>query len=202
MRRSAAALAVALAGVLALAGCAAPSGDAEPEPAGDAGVDEPTAPEEEPTDPTDPACLIGDWQIAQDQMQSFYDALSGDVEGLSIGVEGDTGLSFTGTEYRYTPDFTLTLDIDGVGEGEGVTTGSLGGEYTAEGGVITTVLGDNDVAVAVTVLGQSIDGSELFGSFIESDPINEAPFDCSSGAPVLQFETPTGRSPVVLTPAS
>jgi hypothetical protein len=199
MRR--AAVAVTVAGVLALAGCGAPSGGAEPEPADDAAVEEPTAPEEEPTDPTDPACLVGDWQIAQDQLQSFYDTLSSEVEGVDFTIEGGTGLSFTADEYRYTPAFTLLLEIEGGASGEGVTSGSLGGTYTAEDGVITTTLADNDLAVAITVAGQTLDGSDLLGSFIESDPINQAPFDCSTGSPVLQFETSTGRTPVVLTPA-
>lgn len=201
MRR--AAVAVTIAGVIALAGCGAPSVGADTDPAEVPGAEGSTTPEEEaPVDPTDPACLVGDWQIAQDQMQSFYDTLSDGVDGVSVDIEGSTGLSFTATEYRYTPDFTLLLTIEGVGTGEGVTSGSLGGGYTAEDGVVTTALADNDVTVAMTVLGQSIDGTDLLGSFIESDPINQAPFDCSSGAPVLQFETPTGRTPVALTPAS
>jgi hypothetical protein len=199
MRR--ATMAGALIGLLALAGCTATEDGAEPAPDEEPSVDGTDDSGDEALDPTDPACLIGDWVLAEDQMQSFYDAISTEVESVSFTVEGDTGLSFTATDYRYTPDFTLVLEIDNVGNGEGVTTGSLGGTYTATGGVITTTLADNDVAVTVTVLGQTIDGSDLFGSFIESDPINAAPFDCSSGAPVLQFETPTGRTPVALTPA-
>lgn len=199
MRR--AAVAITAAAVLALAGCGAPSEGADTDPAEGPAAEEPTSPEEAPVDPTDPACLVGDWQIAQDQMQSFYDALSSEVEGVDITIEGGTGLSFTADEYRYTPSFTLLLEIEGGTSGEGVTSGSLGGTYTAEDGVITTTLADNDLAVAITVAGQTLDGTDLLGSFIESDPINQAPFDCSTGSPVLQFETSTGRTPVVLTPA-
>ena len=200
MRR--AAVAMTIAGVLALAGCGAPSGDAEPDPAEDAAVDEPAAPEEdEALDPTDPACLIGDWQIAEDQMQSFYDAIATDIDGIAFTVDGSVDLSFTADEYRYTSDFVLDLTVEGAGGGEGVATGGLGGTYTAADGVITTTLVDNDLSVIVTVMGQTIDGSELAGGLLLSDPINEAPYDCSSGTPVLQFETGSGRTPVALTPA-
>ncbi|MFL0713646.1 MAG: hypothetical protein ACJLS2_14520 [Microcella pacifica] len=202
MRRAGFAATIAVAGALALTGCGAPSGDAEPDPAEDGAVEEPTAPEEKPTDPTDPACLVGDWRIAEDQMQSFYDALAADLDGVSFAIDGSVGLSFTADEYRYTSDFVLDLTIDGAGEGEGVATGGLGGTYTAEDGVITTTLVDNDLSVIVTVMGQTIDGSDLAGGLLLSDPINDAPFDCSSGTPVLQFETGSGRTPVALTPAS
>ena len=202
MRRAGFAATIAVTGALALTGCGAPSGDAEPDPADDAAVEEPTAPEEEPTDPTDPACLVGDWQIAEDQMHSFYDALAADLDGVSFAIDGSVGLSFTADEYRYTSDFVLDLTIDGAGEGEGVATGGLGGTYTAEDGVITTTPVDNDLSVIVTVMGQTIDGSDLAGGLLLSDPINDAPFDCSSGTPVLQFETGSGRTPVALTPAS
>ncbi|MER3390819.1 MAG: hypothetical protein RJQ01_12435 [Microcella sp.] len=199
MRR--AVTAVTIAGVLVLAGCGAPAGDADTEPE-DAAVEEPTAPEEEPIDPTDPACLVGDWQIAEDQMQSFYDALAVGIDGIEFAVDGSVGLSFTADEYRYTSDFVLDLTVEGGTTGEGVATGGLGGTYTAEDGVITTTLVDNDLSVIVTVMGQTIDGSDLAGGLLLSDPINDAPFDCSSGAPVLQFETGSGRTPVALTPAS
>jgi len=194
------AFAVAMVGVLAIAGCT--PADEEPDaPLDETTTDSVDAPEDEPSDPTDPSCLIGDWEIAQAELQSYYDVVSGEVDGVTFGIEGGTGLSFTATEYRYTPGFTLLLEIDGATSGEGTATGSLGGTYTAEDGVITTELADNDLSVVVTVLGQTIDGSDLAGGFLQSDPINQAPFDCSSGTPVLQFETSSGRTPVALTPA-
>jgi hypothetical protein len=199
MRR--ATTAITMAAVLALAGCTPGESDAEPAPVDEAGTGGTGTTVEESPDPTDPACLVGDWQIAEDQMQSFYDATTGEVEGITFEVVGGVDLSFTVDEYRYTSDFTLLLDVEGAGSGEGVATGGLGGSYTAEDGVITTTLVDNDLAVVVTVLGQTIDGSDLAGGLLESDPINEAPFDCSTGNPVLQFETSTGRTPVELTPA-
>jgi hypothetical protein len=197
MRRAPLALSATAAALLLLAGCSAP---AETE------VDPPVAGEstepEAPTDPTDPACLVGDWRITQDQMQSFYDAVSGSTEGLELTIEGDTGLSFTADSYVYTPSFTLLLDIADV-QGQGVTTGSIGGSYSASEGVITTTVVDNDLETIVTIAGVTQDASSELGAIIASDPINAAPFDCSDpDAPVLQFDTGTGaRTPVALTPA-
>jgi len=153
------------------------------------------------TDPLDPSCLIGDWVLTQDQMQSFYDAVASESGGITFTAEGSAGLSFTAADYRWTPEFTLILEIAGL-EGKGVTTGTLGGTYTAAAGLITTTVGDNNLSATVTVNGATQDGSELLGAFITSDPINDTPYDCSDPeAPVLQFETATGRTPIVLAPA-
>ena len=200
MRRTV--LAVTAVTVLALAGCStgeAPEPETDPSALASDATPDPDAPV---ADPLDPECLIGDWRISQAEMQSFYDAVSGTTEGLTLTIEGDTGLSFTADQYRYTPSFTLVLDIAGV-LGEGVTTGSLGGGYTASAGVITTTVGDNDLQTIVTINGATQDASGTLGSIIASDPINQAPFDCTDPAsPVLQFETGTGgRTPVALTPA-
>ena len=183
--------------LLVLAGCTA-SGttDAEVEPTDAAaeGSTESTT----PSDPLDPACLIGDWVLTQEQMQSFYDAVASETEGITLTAEGSAGLSFTDTDYRWTPEFTLILDFAGV-EGRGVTTGTLGGTYTAAAGVITTTVGDNNLSATLTINGAEQDGSELLGAFISSDPINDTPYDCTDpDAPELQFETATGRTPIVL----
>lgn len=155
----------------------------------------------EAVDPTDPACLVGDWRITQEQMQVFYDAVSSSSEGLALTIDGDTALSFTATDYRYTPEFTLRLEVVGV-VGEGDTTGTLGGTWTGADGVITTSIVDNDLSTIVTVNGVTQDASDILGSIIASDPINNAPFDCTNpAAPVLQFDTGSGRVPVALTPA-
>ncbi len=197
MRR--AALASTAVALLVLAGCSAddPS-DPEVDPIS-AETSDPDAPV---SDPLDPDCLIGDWLITQSEMQSFYDAVSGTTDGLALTVQGDTGLSFTEDEYRYTPSFTLMLEVAGV-MGEGVTTGSLGGTYTASAGVITTTVGDNNLSAVVTINGATQDASGVLGGIISSDPINPAPFECiDPAAPVLQFETGSGgRTPVALTPA-
>lgn len=198
MRRTTTATAVATASILSLMLVGCSTGTETPAASSEAEAPEASeAPA--PVDPTDPACLIGDWLITEAQMQSFYDALSSEIDGLSIAIAGDTGLSFTSDTYVYTPDFVLTLEVSGI-EGEGDTSGSLSGSWTASEGVLTTEVGENSLATQITVLGVTQDGSELLGSFITSDPINSAPFDCSDpAAPVLQFETSTGRTPIVLT---
>ncbi len=198
MRRAPFAVTAAAATLLALTGCVGPGDEPEPEtdPSADASV-EPTA----DADPSDPGCLIGDWRITQEQMQVFYDAVSSASEGLSLTIVGDTGLRFTETDYLYTPGFTLQLEVSGV-SGEGVTTGSIGGTWTADAGVITTTVGDNNLSTIVTINGVTQDASAVLGGIIASDPINEAPFDCSDpAAPVLQFDTGSGRVPVALTAA-
>ncbi len=198
MRR--AALAVTAAALFALVGCT-PGDEPRTDPIA-APSDLTTDPDAPAADPIDPDCLIGDWLITQSEMQGFYDAVSGSTDGLVLTIEGDTGLSFTADEYLYTPTFTLILEIAGV-MGEGVTTGSLGGTWTASAGVITTTLGANDLETIVTINGTTQDASSTLGSIIASDPINQAPFDCTDPeSPVLQFETGTGsRTPVALTPA-
>ncbi len=200
MRR--ASLSLTAVALLMLAGCSTGDAtDADTDPSDEASA-EAAETEAPPADPFDPACLVGDWRITQAEMQNFYDAVSGTTEGLTLTIEGDTGLSFTADQYRYTPTFTLLLDIAGVA-GEGVTTGSLGGTYTADGGVITTTLGDNNLETIVTINGMTQDASGVLGSIIASDPINQAPFDCTDpSSPVLQFETGSGgRTPVALTAA-
>lgn len=197
MRR--ASLTLSAVALLVLAGCAPDGGtDAEPDsPVSAEGV-ETEAPS---SDPLDPACLVGNWVLTQEQMQSFYDAVASEAEGITFTAEGSAGLSFTATEYRWSPEFTLILEVAGL-EGRGETTGTLGGTYTAAEGIITTTLGDNNLAATLTINGAEQDGSELLGSFITSDPINDTPYDCTDPeAPVLQFETSTGRTPVVLTRA-
>lgn len=186
---------------LLLAGCSTGAESPEGGPSAEASADGDT-PAPAPADPTDPACLIGDWVITEAQMQSFYDVLSDPVNDVFVTVEGETGLSFTADTFEYTPNFVLNLEISGV-EGEGVTSGSLSGSWSASGGVLTTEVGENSLTSEVTVLGVTQDGTELLGSFITSDPINSAPFDCSDpAAPVIEFETTTGRTPIVLSARS
>lgn len=198
MRR--ASLAATVIAVLVLAGCSAGDAtEAEFDPSA-AATGEATAPEAPSTDPLDPACLIGDWVLTQEQMQSFYNAVATEAEGVTFTAEGSAGLSFAATTYRWTPEFTLILELVGVDvEGQGVTTGTLGGTYTASEGIITTTVGDNNLSATLTINGATQDGSDVLGAFISSDPINDTPYDCSDPeAPVLQFETATGRTPIVL----
>ncbi len=199
---------LAVIGLIALAGCTggepmpAPDLDVSASPAPAPPADEPddTA-EPEPSDPFDPACLVGEWVIPQSEMQRFYDDAVADSPELRFIVEGDTGLWFDEETYVYTPEFTLTLELVDLGAtGSGATSGSLAGSYLAELGIITTRVESNNVTIALTVMGQQLDGTELLGSIIASDPVNEAIFECGPDGPVIQFSHGSGSTPVALRP--
>lgn len=193
MTRLALALPVLSLAALALAGCSAAS---ESTPGGAATTAPTTAPEEEAA-ASGPECLIGDWYITQEQMQSFYDAVSAANE-LAITIDGGSGLAFTESTYTYTPEFTLRLTVAGL-EGTGTITGGISGDYTADESTITTAHEVSDVTLTVDVAGQVIDGTDQFGAILASAPINSAPYECGAEGPVIQFDTGSGRVPIQLT---
>ena len=198
LRRLRALAAVSVLSLGALTACSAPADSEEPE-SSETDASAPAEPEEEMV--SGPECLIGDWYIAEDQMQGFYSGVSGTTEGLNISVEGGTGLSFTDTTYTYTPDFTILLEVAGS-EGVGSITGAI--DYDATESVITTSHEESDIAVTVSVGGVSVDGTDLTQSFISSAPINSAPYECGTDGPIIQFST-GDDSPTVamqLSPAS
>ena len=175
-------------GTSATPGAENPAADPAPEPA---------------TDPAQSAdCLIGDWYIENDEMQGFYDALATSVDGgVSFDISGGTGLSFTATDYTYTPEFELKLSVSGL-SGTGVITGEVTGDYTAADGVITTAFEESNVALTVKVGGVTQDGTELFGDILRSAPINSAPFECTPAGPIIGLDTGGDRHSVQLTPRS
>ncbi|MEL0627663.1 hypothetical protein V6245_11990 [Salinibacterium amurskyense] len=200
LRRLRALAAVSVLSMGALTACSAPADSEEPV-ASETDASAPAEPEEEMV--SGPECLIGDWYITEDQMQGFYSAVSGTTEGLDISVEGGTGLSFTDTTYTYTPDFTILLEVAGS-EGVGSITGAIDGDYEASDTVITTSHDESDIAMTVTVGGVSVDGTDLTEGFLNSAPINSAPYECGTDGPIIQFST-GDDSPTVamqLTPAS
>lgn len=200
-------LGIGVVGVGLLSACAAPTPTPTPDPT--SADEEAVASETDATDDTSeeaasaPECLIGDWYIAEDQMQSFYSAVSGSNDGLDISVEGGTGLSFTDTGYTYTPDFAILLQVAGT-EGKGSITGGVVGDYSATEAEITTSHDVSDVSVSVTVSGVTMDGTDLFGDFMASAPINSAPYECGPEGPIILFDTgdDNPRVPIQLTPAS
>jgi hypothetical protein len=202
-RRALAAAALIVFGTSALTACASPS----PEPTGagtataSAGDSTATEPSEESA-PTGPECLIGDWYIAEDQMQEFYSAVSESSSDFSISVSGGTGLSFSETTYTYTPDFAILLEVAGM-EGKGAITGAISGDYSATDEEITTSQEVSNIAVTVTVGGTTTDGTNLTDSFLASAPINSAPYECGADGLIIQFDTGDGnpRVPIQLIPA-
>lgn len=189
-RRTASLAALAAFSSLVLLGCSAPA-PAEP-PADDPDVETPDA-------ASGDDCLVGDWVIAEDQMDAFYGQIAAESgNGLAFDVEGDTALTFTETTYEYLPRFSLVLEIAGQ-SGRGDVTGSVRGDYTAADGVLTTENDTSDLALQVEVGGVSMDGSELGNSIIASQPINDVTYTCVSGAPVIDFKTVDSTIPITLT---
>ncbi|MBH0117239.1 hypothetical protein I6E52_10315 [Salinibacterium sp. NG253] len=199
-RRFQAVAALSLLSLGLLSACTPP--DEEPA-ATDAAVDASAPEEAEEEAVTGPECLIGDWYIAEDQMQGFYSAVSGSNDGLDISVEGGTGLAFTDATYTYTPDFEILLQVAGA-EGTGEITGGISGDYSATDSVITTSQEVSDIAVTVTVSGVTVDGTDLTNSFLADAPINSAPYECGDDGPIIHFSTGEGNPtvPMQLTPAS
>ena len=150
-----------------------------------------------------PDCLIGNWVITDSEMNAFYDTIEGQIEGgdVEFSITGQTLLDFTADTFRYTPAFTLTLDVVGQA-GEGVTSGSVGGTYVGEDGLLTTTLTESSLDLTVTVMGQTFDGSDMANGTLNSFPIVDSPYTCGPN-PTIMFKTSVEgvRHPVTLTPA-
>jgi len=191
--------AVSLLSLGALSACATPTTDPPTPGAGG----ESAAPDPGEESASGPECLVGDWYIAEDQMQAFYTAVSATNDGLDITVDGGTGLSFSAATYTYTPDFAIVLQVAGA-EAEGSISGGISGDYSATEAEITTSHEVSNVALSVTVSGITIDGTELVGDILASAPINSAPYECGDVGPIISFDTGDGnpRVPIQLTPAS
>jgi hypothetical protein len=199
-RVTAALIAVGSLSALALAGCADEAETTAP------GTDSGTTTEGTSTEPDtvdQSTCLIGDWLITEAEMNKFYDALEGEVGGgFEIDIEGDTGLSFTATDYVYAPNFTLALTFDAGIDGTGSILGTISGDYAVADGIIGTSHNESNVAMSVNVGGVEMDGTDLFDDILAAHPFNEAPYVCAAGEVVIDFSTGEGRVPITLTPAS
>lgn len=192
-RRFTAFAALGLFAAVALAGCSTPGGAPE------ADSDEPTAeaPDEGLTTDAGGDCLVGDWVITQEEMQGFYDAIGGESD-VAITVEGSTSLDFTTSSYEYLPAFGIRMDVSGI-EATGDVTGSVRGDYSVEGDVITTVNDVSDIALQVTAMGVPIDASAIGNEIISSHPINSVTYHCEDGEPVIDFITASSTHAVRLT---
>ena len=162
-----------------------------------------TAPPTTVADAPSADCLIGNWVISDSEMNAFYDTLEGQIDGgdVQITINGQTLLDFTADTFLYTPAFTLTLDVVGQA-GEGVTSGSVGGTYVGDDGLLTTTLTDSNLDLTVTVMGQTFDGSDMANGMLNSFPIVDSPYTCGPN-PTIMFKTSVDgvRHPVTLTPA-
>jgi hypothetical protein len=184
---------------LALTGCVptvVPGGGASSE--AEAGVGEGTSGGDTEAVDSGPECLVGDWQISQEQMQSFYDTLAANSGVDGFEVEGGTGLSFTGTTYAYTPDFALSMSASGMPVTAAIS-GTIAGDYTADDEKVTTSHETNDTTLAVSVGGTPFDGGDLFSDLLASSPINSAPYTCTADGPLIEFDAGSSRVPIQLT---
>lgn len=145
------------------------------------------------------ACLIGSWNIPQDQMNAFYDAMEAENGGdLTIDVVGSTDLDFTADSYVYHPDFVLNLSVSGQ-SGTGTTGGEVRGNYSVDGDVISTDNDDSSISMIINVGGVEMDASSLGNDIIDSAPLNAVTFDCSGDELVIDFSTGSGTVPLALT---
>ncbi|MGI9824319.1 hypothetical protein [Agromyces sp. Marseille-Q5079] len=144
-------------------------------------------------------CLVGDWVLADDQMQKYYDQVNTDLAEYAIVYDpsGTSGLSFAedGT-YAYTPSLSLTVDIAGL-PAEATLGGTLSGEYAVDGETVRTSNDTNDLSMDVTVDGEAMDGTAVTEQILAS-PIMSAPYDCSGETPVIHFSTGASSVPLTL----
>ena len=178
--------------------------------------DEPDAPDETDPPATDPSppvtqapagdegeCLVGDWVVTEDQMNAFYSGLMSTLEApIGIDAAGSASLSFAadGT-YRWAPDFALTVEVAGQ-RGTGVTDGTIIGDWSAAGGVVTTSSDINALAVVIEVNGVTFGGDDLVNGLLSSSPVNGVTYSCDGPTPVLDFKTGDPAVTVPITLAS
>jgi len=145
-------------------------------------------------------CLVGDWVLSVSDLQAYYDVV-GSASGLSMVVDGTTGLRLTADTFEYTPDMMLTLDFEGT-SAVAVLGGSLSGDYATADGVITTTSEVFAFEAEVTVDGAPVGDSSMANELLAASPVSDAPYDCSGANPVVMFDTGVGeRVPVTLQPA-
>lgn len=147
-----------------------------------------------------PKCLIGEWYISEEELQVFYDSVNEASDGaVSFTVDGDTGLSFDGTTFEYTPDLSLTISAPST-EGVGTLVGSISGPYTATNTMIAAENETVDVDYSYVVGGVEQDASALFANLITTAPVNEADYECTPDGPLVSFDNGFGRVPLQLVP--
>lgn len=192
-------IALAGAALLIAAGVAGCSGGADPaEPADATATGGPDA-DAADTGASGAACLVGSWNIPQDQMNAFYDAVEAENEAdLTLDVVGSTDLDFTADSYVYHPDFVLDLEVSGQ-SGTGTVGGEVRGNYTVDGDVISTDNDDSSISMVINVAGVETDASSMGNNIIDNAPLNAVTFACSGDDLVIDFTTGTGTVPVSLT---
>lgn len=185
--------------LLAIAGCtpAVAPPTAGPDIDGDS-----ASPSPDGLDLVPPGCLIGEWTITQEELQVFYDSVAEATDGaVSFVAEGDTGLSFDGAQFAYTPDLVLTIQTPAT-EGVATLSGTISGAYAADETTVTTTNETVDVTYDYVVGGVTQDASTIFGDALLGAPINGGDYECTADGPVISFDNGFGRVPVQLVPAA
>ena len=187
--------AATLLAVLALAGCTPTNTGGVPTSRDDSSTPAPTTLSLEP-----PKCLIGDWYISQAELQVFYDSVNEASDGaVSFSVEGDTGLSFDGARFEYTPDLKLSISTPST-DGVGTILGSISGPYSATESTIAAENEVVDVEYDYVVGGVAQDAAALFAGLITTAPVNNADYECTPNGPIVSFDNGFERVPVQLVP--
>lgn len=155
----------------------------------------------------DPSCLVGSWVITEEEMNAYYEVLAANLGpadldldlGFDMDIVGEVTLDLDGSDYEYVADFDVFLAVAGL-EGEGTSSGSVSGTYTADGGVIATETVSSDLTVTIDVGGMPMDGGDLSNGLLTDLPISGGPYGCDG--PTLSFQAgfdPSIRHDVVLT---
>lgn len=182
---------------LALAGCTPNNTGGVPTSGDGFATDTPTS---EALSLEPPECLIGDWYISQAELQVFYDSVNEASDGaVTFTVQGDTGLSFDGTSFEYTPDLRLSISTPST-EGVGTLVGTIAGPYSASDTMIAAENDSVDVEYDYLVGGVEQDAAALFASLITTAPVNDADYECTPNGPLVSFDNGFGRVPVQLVP--
>lgn len=146
-------------------------------------------------------CLIGDWRIAEDQMQAYYDAVNAEMiaQGMHFDVSGSAGVIFRDdATYAYKPELILLVTPDSGTAATATLGGSIEGTWSAQDQSITTAHDTNTLSMTVAVDGQTIDASDLTDEFIAMSPINQSRVDCSGTLPAMELPTANGSVMVTL----
>lgn len=190
------AAAVVLAGLaFALAGCApepagpTPSGSASTAPSASATASATPTPTEEATGA---ACLVGEWEMGQAELDEFYNDINALMAGAGVtfSPEGSAALTLgdDGT-FTWAPNAVVTAQASGTAI---IVTlgGTITGTYTATGDRIATdTESTTGLQISATINGEPTDAGAI-SEQIGGAPITDAAYTCT--ADTATFETAVG----------
>lgn len=151
--------------------------------------------------PNGARCLVGNWVIADADLDVYFDVVAVNAAFQSIDSSGVIRLSFTENGFRWTDEYSLTMQVDDVVY-ESTSSGSFEGSYTEAGGVLTGTVGRDDRGGTVTHDGQPVgDVGDLFVGINTAHPMDSLAFSCDGPVLVVDAGPSAGaRHAVPLTP--